>query len=121
MWYSDAVRRDGPPRSHRAERALGGGKLTMAMAFLIEVPGVSADQGAAIIREMGLSGPPAGQVLHIEGPMDGGLRVVDVWESQEAFDTFVATQLAPAVQRLGIPFPADLQPKLAWPVTGVLK
>ena len=93
----------------------------MAIAFLIETPGITPEQGQALIKEMGLSAPPPGQILHIEGPMDGGLRVVDVWESQEAFEAFVSSRLAPACQRLGIELPADLQPKLVWPVTGLLK
>jgi hypothetical protein len=33
------------------------------------------------------------------------LHVVDVWESQELMDNFVKTQLAPAMQKLNIPFP----------------
>jgi hypothetical protein len=95
----------------------------MAIAFLIEIPGMTAEQSAAVLRELGLTDrPPAGQVLHIEGPMEGGgMRVVDVWESPEVFQTFVQEQLGPAFQRAGVPLPADLQPKAAWPVTAVLK
>jgi hypothetical protein len=92
----------------------------MATAYLFAIPGVTAEQGAAVLREIGLSGPPAGQVLHIEGPMEGGLRIVDVWESQEALETFVGTLLMPAIQRLGLDFGAGVQPKAVWPVTGVL-
>jgi len=84
----------------------------MALAFLIEIPGMTAEQGAAVLRELGLTDRPvAGQVLHIEGPMEGGYRVVDVWESQEVFQTFIGEQLAPAFQRAGMTFPAELQPK----------
>lgn len=93
----------------------------MAVAFLIEIPGMTAEQGAAVIRELGLTSPAAGQILHVEGPMEGGFRVVDVWESQEAFDTFVGTRLAPAFQAVGLTFPTDMQPKLVWQVTGVVK
>ncbi|HEX6123038.1 MAG TPA: hypothetical protein VFY89_07755 [Ktedonobacterales bacterium] len=92
----------------------------MATAYLIEVPGVTQEQGSAILRELGLSTPPAGQILHLEGPMEGGLRVVDVWESQAAFDRFIQERLVPAVQRAGATFPATLQPKLTWPVSHVL-
>ena len=94
----------------------------MATAYVIEIPGMTPEQGAAIIREMGLSSPPDGQVLHIEGPMDGGgMRIVDVWESQEAFDAFIGSRLAPAFQKVGLTFPETLQPTLVWPVTGILK
>ena len=94
----------------------------MATAYLFEIPGITQDQGAAIIRELGLGGkPPAGQVLHVEGPMEGGLRVVDVWESQEALDAFVRDRLMPAIQRLGIAFPENFGPTAVWPVSAILK
>jgi hypothetical protein len=95
----------------------------MALAFLIEIPGMTVEQSAAVLHELGLADrPAAGQVLHVEGPIDGGgMRVVDIWESQELFQTFVQTQLAPAFGRAGMTFPADLQPKAVWPVTGILK
>ena len=51
----------------------------MALGFLIEIPEMTAEHGAAVIRELGLTNrPPAGQVLHIEGPMEGGgMRIVE--------------------------------------------
>ncbi|MBK9714161.1 MAG: hypothetical protein IPO81_23080 [Kouleothrix sp.] len=95
----------------------------MALAFLIEIPEMTPEQGAAVLRELGVQNrPPAGQVLHVEGPMEGGgMRIVDVWESQEVFQSFVQEQLAPAFSRAGMVLPADLQPKAVWPVTGVLR
>ena len=95
----------------------------MALAFVIEVADITPEQGAAVLRELGLQDRPAqGQVLHIEGPMEGGgIRVVDVWESQEVFQTFVQEHLAAAFHRAGMTFPSDLQPKAVWPVTAILK
>lgn len=94
----------------------------MALAFLIEVPGMTAEHGAAVLRELGLADRPvAGQILHLEGPMEGGMRIVDVWESEEAFQGFIQQQLGAAFARVGLPLPADLQPKAVWPVTGLLK
>ena len=53
----------------------------MATAYVIEIPGMNQEQSAAVLRELGLTNtPPPGQILHIEGPMEGGgTRVVDVW------------------------------------------
>jgi len=81
------------------------------------------EQSAAVLRELGLDkNPAAGQVLHREGPMEGGgMQIVDVWGSQEAFETFVQDRLASAFQKAGTTFPADMQPKAVWPVTGILK
>ena len=93
----------------------------MAVAFLIEIPGFTPEQGAAVLRELDFdTNPAAGNILHIEGPMEGGgMRVVDVWESPEAFQTFAQERLAAAFQKIGVPFPADLQPTAVWPVTGL--
>jgi hypothetical protein len=91
----------------------------MAIAFVFELPGLSAEQAAAIIRELDLGGkPPAGQILHVEGPMEGGgTRGMDVWESREALEDFVQTRLGPLMQRMGIIPP----PPTIWPVTTILK
>lgn len=41
-----------------------------------------------------------GLISHAAGPVDGGWRVTDVWESPEAFESFAAT-LAPIISDLG--------------------
>lgn len=93
----------------------------MAVAFLIEIPDFTPEQSAAVMRELGLDkNPAAGHVFHLEGPMDGGMRIVDVWETPEAFQTFAQERLAAAFQKAGATFPADMQPKAVWPVTGIL-
>ena len=93
----------------------------MAVAFLIEIPGFTPEQSAAVLQALGLDkNPAAGQVMHLEGPMDGGMRVVDVWESEEAFQAFVRDRLAAAFQKAGTTLPADMQPKAVWPVTGIV-
>jgi hypothetical protein len=95
----------------------------MAIAYIIEIPGMNQEQSAAVLRELGLTNtPPSGQILHIEGPMEGGgTRVVDVWESQEVFDAFIRDRLQPAFERAGVSMPPDLRPTAAWPVTAILK
>jgi hypothetical protein len=95
----------------------------MATAYVIEIPGMNQEQSAAVLRELGLTNtPPAGQILHIEGPMEGGgTRVVDVWESQEAFDAFIRDRLQPAFAKAGVTWPSDLRPTAVWPVSAILK
>jgi hypothetical protein len=51
----------------------------------------------------------------------GGTRVVDVWESQEAFDAFIRDRLQPAFAKAGVTWPADLRPTAVWPVSAILK
>ena len=93
----------------------------MAVAFLIEIPGFTPEQAAAVLQALDLeNNPAAGQIFHLEGPMDGGMRVVDVWESPEAFQAFAQERLAAAFQEAGAAFPADMQPTAVWPVSGMM-
>jgi hypothetical protein len=55
---------------------------------------------------------PAGGIFHAAWSQDGALRVVDVWESAEAFQAFADSRLMPGVAQVGIQgAPAiDIQP-----------
>jgi hypothetical protein len=48
------------------------------------------------------SNPPKGSVLHVAAFDDEGIRVTDVWESAEDFNSFVQTRLMPATAAVGI-------------------
>ena len=74
----------------------------MALAFIFEVDAMTADQYDGIMAAMGLADADgfnsvAGVVAHIAGPKgDGGWRVVDIWESEDAANAFYASdQFAP--------------------------
>ncbi len=56
----------------------------MAVAFIHEVPGLTQEQYEMVVREAKQAGPAPGGLLHLAGPMDGGWRIIDVWESREA-------------------------------------
>ena len=45
--------------------------------------------------------PVEGLLAHVAGDTGSGFRVVDVWESEEAFRRF-AEKLAPVMQQIGI-------------------
>jgi hypothetical protein len=71
--------------------------------MLMEWPEVTQDQYEAVMKELQLDvNPPAGGLFHVAGPMSGGWRVVDVWESAEAFQTFSERRIMPAVKKVGI-------------------
>lgn len=53
--------------------------------------------------------PVAGLLVHAAGQADGGFRVVDVWESEEACRQF-GEILAPLLQEAGITDPPELYP-----------
>jgi hypothetical protein len=68
------------------------------------VPGVT-QQYDAILQAMGRSlgsAPEPGQLFHVSGPYAGGWRVVDVWESQEAFDRLARGQLLAVMATAGV-------------------
>lgn len=72
----------------------------MALAFIFEVDEMTSDQYDGIMAEMGLgtgSFKVAGAIAHLAGPkVDGGWRVVDVWESEDAANAFYTSdQFAP--------------------------
>jgi hypothetical protein len=45
---------------------------------------------------------PDGAVLHVAGFDGDGIRVTDVWESEEHFNRFAESRLMPGVQQIGI-------------------
>jgi hypothetical protein len=96
---------DNPERRHRS----------MAIAFLQELPGATQEQYDQIVET--LRGQTAeGRIFHVAGPIEGGWRVVDVWESQEAVNKFFQEQLGPAAQKAGMAVP----PPQFWPVHNML-
>ncbi|WP_435969561.1 hypothetical protein [Streptomyces sp. Qhu_M48] len=65
---------------------------------------VTAGQGFTRFADL----PNPGLVSHAAGPVDGGFRVTEVWESAEALETHAKT-FGPILAALGH---ADLQPTI---------
>jgi hypothetical protein len=79
----------------------------MAVGVVIEVPGGTQEQYEALFEKiMGVSVDEAsnapGGLVHIAGPMDGGYRLVDIWENREVAERFMNERIAPAAQELGL-------------------
>ena len=75
----------------------------MAVAMLLEWPGETQQQYERLMDLVNLEAdPPQGGIFHVGGPMEGGWRVVDIWESEEAFQRFADERLKEAVERVGI-------------------
>jgi quinol monooxygenase YgiN len=94
----------------------------MAIAFLQEFSEVTqAQYDQAMEKLVRSSITSQGRLVHIAGPMEAGIetgwRIVDVWESQEAFDAFVQ-QAAPILQEVDM-WPPD--ESMNWPVHYLLK
>ena len=89
----------------------------MAVIVIGEIPGGTAEQDEAIMMELGLEGNPApGALMRLAGPIPGAWRVVSIWESEEAFQTFRRDRLIPGLAKRGGP-PPQFQ---IWPMSSVL-
>lgn len=80
----------------------------MATGVVIEIPGGTREQYDALFeRVMGVPVDQAsnaeGGLVHIAGPMDGGWRIIDIWENREVAERFINERIAPAAQALGYP------------------
>lgn len=89
----------------------------MAVAVVFEFPGMTqAQYEASADKVTGGRGavtrlsdwPVPGVISHTSAPTPDGWMVVDVWESEEAFERF-AEIIVPALQELGI---SDVRPKI---------
>ena len=78
----------------------------MAVGMLFDAPdgtqGIYDRLTETMFGSLQPSTPPEGLILHTAGPLvDGGWRVFDVWESEEAFWQFFDERVLPAAQNLG--------------------
>lgn len=90
----------------------------MAIGFVIEIPGCTQKQYDQVMQKLQLGGKVyPGCLYHVAGPMEGGWRVVDIWESQAAFDAFFNAKLKKALQEANVP---PFHPKV-FPVHNTLK
>jgi hypothetical protein len=78
----------------------------MAVVQIHDLQGMTREQYQQAIQELGLAGPPPGSQLHASGPMSGGWRIVEVWESEEAAGAFYGSERFQQVaRRNGLPIP----------------
>jgi hypothetical protein len=90
----------------------------MAIALMVDNPHGSQEVYDRVREVLGLDEAPAGGILHVAGPSpNGGWRVIEVWETQEACQRFVTERLLPAFEAVGAPPPP---PPEVWPVAGLM-
>ncbi|WP_328535147.1 hypothetical protein [Streptomyces sp. NBC_00344] len=96
----------------------------MAIVVVLDMPGMTQAQYEQSAEKVaGRPGPVksladwpvAGLISHTAAPTGDGWLVVDVWESDEAFQQFGET-IVPMLQELGV---ADVQPRI-YPVFNVV-
>ena len=71
----------------------------MAWAFVQTVEGGSLEEYDKVTAEMGDVGMPAGLIVHVAGAVEGGFRMIDVWESREQYERFREDTVVPAMKR----------------------
>lgn len=77
----------------------------MAVAIQMDFEGATLEQYDGVVERMGLAPggrAPAGAISHFAAATDGGLRVVDVWETREAYERFAREQIGPYSAEVGI-------------------
>lgn len=82
----------------------------MPILMVHDSPGATQEQyeqvGARLTGGHGLKSlsdwPVEGILSHTAGPTDDGWRVIDVWESEEAFQRF-GEKIGPVLEELGYP------------------
>jgi len=74
----------------------------MAVVVVNEIEGGNQDFYEQVNPKVMPGGQlPDGCQVHIAGPMEGGWRVITVWDSDEQFQQFRNEKLIPAMQEAG--------------------
>ncbi len=80
----------------------------MAIGVILDFNGTTLEQYDAVVQKMGFTtGGPGGPggISHCCTKTDTGIRVIDVWESQEAFERFAQEKIGPLTADVGITSP----------------
>jgi hypothetical protein len=74
----------------------------VAISVVAQVPGLTAEEDAALVRALDLEGsPPAGARIRLDGPRGGGRRIVGLWDRDTDYERFRDDRLMPALRGLG--------------------
>jgi quinol monooxygenase YgiN len=88
----------------------------MAFAMLAEIADLTREQYESVVKKINETGTPVGALVHAAGPVEGGYRVIEIWQTREAADAFYTSQRYRAAT-------ADItsQPNIlmTWPVEGI--
>jgi hypothetical protein len=82
----------------------------MTVMMTAEVPGATEQQYRELNEALGITpeSPPDGLITHMAARTPDGMRIVDVWQSEQAFNTFIEGAM-PTMQQAGIP---SFQPEM---------
>jgi hypothetical protein len=74
----------------------------MSIVLTQDMPGVTREWIEQVTTEMHFdqNGTPKGLIVHAACEIPGGVRIIDVWESEEDYHEFGQTLLMPAVEKV---------------------
>ena len=82
----------------------------MPTAYVMDFSGGTLDQYNQVVEKMDLGGKtPPGGVYHWVAQTDDGFRVVDVWETSEAYEQFAEEKIGPLSAEAGLSPPTVQQ------------
>ena len=84
----------------------------MAVAVEMNFRGATMEQYDQILQKMGLmpaGATPPDAISHWVAETDDGMRVVDVWESREAYDRYAQEKIGPYSAEVGITEPPEMR------------
>jgi len=75
----------------------------MMYVTTLDVMGLTPFEYRAVLDKMGVERRPAKNIfLHVTTPIEGGYRILEIWDSQEGFEEFLKNRLGPANEELGL-------------------
>lgn len=86
----------------------------MPWAYVQTAEGVDLETYDRVGAELG-DETPAGAIFHLAGLYEGTLRVMEVWESEQAYRRFREERLLPAIEKVAGPGAASRE----WPPPGL--
>jgi hypothetical protein len=80
----------------------------VAVAIEMRFSGATLAQYDEVMRLMELGDEaPDGALFHWVAATDDGIKVVDVWETIEQFNSFAQANIMPNTQKAGVPAPPE--------------
>jgi hypothetical protein len=71
----------------------------MAWSYVQDNSGMTPEMYDQVAAELA-GDPPAGLIVHVAGTHGDGMRIVDVWESEDAYMKFRDSRLRSAVEKV---------------------
>jgi hypothetical protein len=73
----------------------------MVVLMTQDFAGGNREIAEAVANDMDVrENPPAGLIAHVLTDIPGGVRAVDIWESEADFQTFAKERLMPSAQKV---------------------